>query len=122
MRALARDGCRTLDLSDDEVAKDHMRRMVGGHLPRPKGSPGELLYHFEFPERRGALMKFLTALDPGWNISLFNYRNLGADYGSILVGLQVPGRDMKEFRRFIDRLGYPCVDETRNPAYRLFLG
>jgi len=122
VRALRRDGFRTLDLSDDEVAKGHMRHMVGGHLPRVKGGASELLYRFEFPERRGALMKFLTALNPGWNISLFNYRNLGADYGSILVGLQVPKNDMGDFRRFLGRLGYPCVDETRNPAYRLFLG
>jgi threonine dehydratase len=130
VRALRRDGFRTLDLSDDEVAKGHMRHMVGGHLPREQGRPkgraaggaGELLYRFEFPERRGALMRFLTALNPGWNISLFNYRNLGADYGSILVGLQVPKKDMAVFRRFLGRLGYPCVDETRNPAYRLFLG
>jgi threonine dehydratase len=93
---------------------------VGGHLPR--GSVPELLYRFEFPERRGALMKFLTAMNPGWNISLFNYRNLGADYGSILVGMQVPKAEMREFRRFLDRLGYPSADETRNPAYRLFLG
>ena len=121
-RKLRRAGFRTLDLSDDEVAKGHMRHMVGGHLPRSKGRVHELLYRFEFPERRGALMKFLTAMDPGWNISLFNYRNLGADYGSILVGLQVPQGDRREFRRFLDRLGYPCADATRNPAYRLFLG
>ena len=122
VRQLRRGGFRTLDLSEDEVAKGHMRHMVGGHLPRAKGSARELLYRFEFPERRGALMKFLTALNPGWNISLFNYRNLGADYGSILVGLQVPAKDQREFRRFLDRLGYPYADETRNPAYRLFLG
>jgi threonine dehydratase len=67
-------------------------------------------------------MKFLSAMNPGWNISLFNYRNFGADYGSILVGMQVPGSEMREFRRFLDRLGYPYADETRNPAYRLFLG
>ena len=121
-RQLRRDGFRTLDLSEDEVAKGHMRHMVGGHLPRMKGAASELLYRFEFPERRGALMKFLTAMNPGWNISLFNYRNLGADYGSILVGLQVPKAELREFRRFLERLGYPCVDATRNPAYRLFLG
>ena len=124
-RALRRGGFRTLNLSDDEVAKGHMRHMVGGHLPRAgsdkSGSAKELLYRFEFPERRGALMKFLTALNPGWNISLFNYRNLGADYGSILVGLQVPKADLREFKRFLDRLGYPYAEETRNPAYRLFL-
>ena len=120
-RQLRRGGFRALDLSEDEVAKGHVRHMIGGHLPRSRGSANELLYRFEFPERRGALMKFLTAMNPGWNISLFNYRNLGADYGSILVGLQVPKSDMREFKRFLDRLGYPCADETRNPAYCRFL-
>jgi len=126
VRALRRGGFRTLDLSDDEVAKGHMRHMVGGHLPRAAAPGGarvrELLYQFEFPERPGALMRFLTAMNPGWNISLFNYRNLGADYGSILVGIQVPAGEMREFRSFLSRLGYPHRDETRNPAYRLFLG
>jgi len=117
-RLLRRAGFRTLDLSDDEVAKGHMRHMVGGHSPLARH---ELLYRFEFPERPGALMKFLNAMNPGWNISLFNYRNLGADYGSILVGIQVPRAEMREFRRFLQVLGYPYSDETRNPAYRLFL-
>jgi threonine dehydratase len=118
VRMLRRSGFRTLDLSEDEVAKSHMRHMVGGHSPLAKN---ELAYRFEFPERPGALMKFLSAMNPGWNISLFNYRNLGADYGSILVGMQVPREEMGEFRRFLERLGYPHADETRNPAYRLFL-
>jgi threonine dehydratase len=99
-----------------------MRHMIGGHLAKNKNRITELLYRFEFPERRGALMKFLTAMNPGWNISLFNYRNFGADYGSILVGMQVPKGDLAEFRRFLGKLGYPHADETRNPAYRLFLG
>ena len=81
----------------------------------------EILYRFEFPERPGALMKFLTAMSRGWNISLFHYRNHGADYGRVLVGMQVPPRDKRKFRAFLARLGYPCQDETRNPAYRLFL-
>jgi threonine dehydratase len=118
VRSLRGAGFRTLDMSTDEVAKGHMRHMIGGHLA-PGG--GELLYRFEFPERPGALMKFLTAMNPSWNISLFNYRNTGADYGSILVGLQVPRREMGDFRRFLARLGYPAADETKNPAYRLFL-
>jgi len=122
VRQLRCGGFGTLDLSDDEVAKGHMRYMVGGHLHRAKDGAREQLYRFEFPERRGALMKFLSALNPGWNISLFHYRNLGADYGSILVGLQVPKKDQREFTRFLDQLGYPYADETRNPAYRLFLG
>jgi threonine dehydratase len=118
VRILRRGGFGTLDLSDDEVAKGHMRHMVGGHSALAKN---ELLYRFEFPERRGALMRFLSAMNPGWNISLFNYRNLGADYGSILIGMQVPREEMGDFRKFLHRLGYPHEDETRNPAYRLFL-
>ncbi len=119
VRTLRRGGFRTLDLSEDEVAKGHMRHMVGGHSTLAKN---ELLYQFEFPERPGALIKFLSAMNPSWNISLFNYRNLGADYGSILVGIQVPRQEMGDFRKFLHRLGYPYADETRNPAYRLFLG
>jgi len=118
LRALRGAGFRTLDMSNDEVAKGHMRHMIGGHSALARD---ELLYRFEFPERPGALMKFLTAMNPSWNISLFNYRNYGADYGSILVGMQVPRREMGDFRRFLARLGYPCSDETRNPAYRMFL-
>jgi threonine dehydratase len=119
VRILRRGGFGTLDLSDDEVAKGHMRHMVGGHSPLARN---ELLFRFEFPERPGALMRFLSAMNPSWNISLFNYRNLGADYGSILVGIQVPRHEMSDFRKFLRRLGYPHSDETRNPAYRLFLG
>jgi threonine dehydratase len=100
--------------------------MVGGRLPaglaRVRAPTHELLYRFEFPERQGALMKFLRAMNPTWNISLFHYRNHGADYGRVLVGLQVPKKEMPQFRRFLGALGYPYADETRNPAYRLFLG
>jgi threonine dehydratase len=117
-RRLARAGCRTLDLSDNEIAKAHVRHMVGGPSPLARN---ELLYRFEFPERQGALMKFLRAMNPSWNISLFHYRNHGADYGSVLVGMQVPPAEMGDFRRFLARLGYPWADETRNAAYRLFL-
>ena len=119
VRTLRGAGFGTLDLSDNEVAKEHMRHMVGGHSVLAKN---ELLYRFEFPERPGALMTFLSAMNPTWNISLFHYRNHGADYGSILVGMQVPQREMGEFRRFLARLGYPHADESGNPAYRLFLG
>jgi len=118
-RRLERAGCRTLDLSDNEVAKSHVRHMVGGRSALAKN---ELLYRFEFPERQGALMKFLRSMNPSWNISLFHYRNHGADYGRVLVGIQVPKAEMGQFRRFLARLGYPYADETRNPAYRLFLG
>jgi threonine dehydratase len=118
-RTLRHAGFQTLDLSDNEVAKEHMRHMVGGHSALARN---ELLYRFEFPERPGALMKFLSAMNPTWNISLFHYRNHGADYGSILVGIQVPRTEMGQFRRFLARLGYPHADDSGNPAYRLFLG
>jgi len=117
--ALQKHGLATLDLSDDEMAKLHVRHMVGGHAPLVKN---ELLYRFEFPERPGALMRFLESMSAGWNISLFHYRNHGADYGRVLVGMQVPPREMKEFRAFLKDLGYRCWDESENPAYKLFLG
>jgi threonine dehydratase len=118
VRNLRRHGLTTLDLSDNEMAKLHTRHMVGGRAPFARN---ELLYRFEFPERPGALMRFLSSMRSDWNISLFHYRNQGADYGRVLVGIQVPKTEMGEFRRFLGKLGYPYVDETRNPAYRLFL-
>jgi threonine dehydratase len=127
LKVLRRHELKTLDLSDDEMAKLHVRHMVGGHAPEAvrkgaRNAPGELLYRFEFPERPGALMNFLSSMRTDWNISLFHYRNQGSDYGRVLVGMQVPARDAREFRKFLDTLGYPYVDESRNPAYRLFLG
>ncbi len=119
VRTLERHGLKTLDLSDNEMAKLHVRHLVGGHAPAAKN---ELLYRFEFPERPGALMRFLENMRTDWNISLFHYRNHGADYGRVLVGMQVPAKEMPAFRRFLATLGYPFVDESRNPAYRLFLG
>ncbi|MBI3938107.1 MAG: threonine ammonia-lyase, biosynthetic [Betaproteobacteria bacterium] len=118
-RALRRKGLKTLDFSDNELAKLHIRHTVGGHAPTVDD---EILYRFEFPERPGALMRFLTAMSRGWNISLFHYRNHGADYGRVLVGMQVPPRDKRKFRVFLAKVGYPYREETRNPAYRLFLG
>src|SRR3954453_19123131 len=118
VRKLRRHGLTTLDLSDNEMAKLHVRHMVGGRAPLAKD---ELLFRFEFPERPGALMKFLENMRSDWNISLFHYRNHGADYGRVLVGIQVPKSEMREFRGFLRKLGYPYADETRNPAYRLFL-
>jgi len=120
---LARHGYPTLDLTDDEMAKNHIRHMVGGHAPQvcEKGMR-ELLYRFEFPERPGALMNFLTQMSTGWNISLFHYRNHGADYGRVLVGMQVPPGEMGQFREFLTNLGYAHWDESGNPAYKLFLG
>ena len=119
IRMLRRKGLKTLDFSDNELAKLHIRHTVGGHAPTVDN---EILYRFEFPERPGALMKFLTAMSRGWNISLFHYRNHGADYGRVLVGMQVPPQDQKKFRAFLAKVGYPCREETRNPAYKLFLG
>jgi threonine dehydratase len=115
---LRRHGLVTVDLSDNEMAKWHVRHMVGGRAPFAKD---ELLYRFEFPERPGALMRFLENMRSDWNISLFHYRNHGADYGRVLVGIQVPRHEMREFKRFLRKLGYPYAEETRNPAYRLFL-
>jgi threonine dehydratase len=119
VRTLGRHGLKTLDLSDNEMAKLHVRHLVGGHAAAAKD---ELLYRFEFPERPGALMRFLDSMRTDWNISLFHYRNHGADYGRVLVGMQVPKKEMAAFRKFLSALGYPYVDESRNPAYRLFLG
>jgi threonine dehydratase len=111
-------GFDTLDLTHDDLAKEHIRYMVGGHS---KLARDERLLRFIVPERPGALMKFLSLMKPNWNISLFHYRNQGADYGRILVGLQVPEAENKAFQKFLDTLGYPYVEETDNPAYRLFL-
>jgi len=107
-----------LDLTHDELAKEHIRHMVGG---RSKLAQDERLLRFIFPERPGALLKFLSLMRPGWNISLFHYRNQGADYGRILVGLQVPETDDAAFSEFLATLDYPYVEETANPVYRMFL-
>jgi threonine dehydratase len=111
-------GFETLDLTHDELAKEHIRHMIGG---RSTLAQDERLLRFVFPERPGALLKFLSLMRPGWNISLFHYRNQGADYGRILVGLQVPRSDTAAFDKFLATLGYPYVEETDNPVYRMFL-
>jgi threonine dehydratase len=111
-------GFKTLDLTHDELAKLHIRHLVGG---KSALAQDELLYRFEFPERPGALMRFLDSMAPNWNISLFHYRNQGGDVGRILVGLQVPKKEMKAFREFLATLGYRHWDETANPVYKLFL-
>ncbi|MBP1318164.1 threonine dehydratase [Herbaspirillum sp. 1130] len=118
-RNFEKAGFGVLDLTHDELAKVHIRHLVGG---KSDLAGDELLYRFEFPERPGALMKFLSSMNPGWNISLFHYRNQGGDVGRILIGLQVPKKEMKEFRAFLAQLGYRHWDETKNPLYKLFLG
>ena len=117
-RSFQRAGFPALDLTHDELAKLHLRHLVGG---RSALAAGERLFRFEFPERPGALMRFLSTMPAAWNISLFHYRNQGADFGRVLVGLQVPARAQKDLRRFVEALGYQHWDESDNPAYRLFL-
>jgi len=116
---LRQEGYPVIDMTENEVAKLHIRHMVGGHAP---SIDNEIIFRFEFPERPGALLQFLTAIGERWNISLFHYRNHGADYGRVLVGIQVPAADRKRFREFLDGSGYPYWDETGNPVYDLFLG
>lgn len=112
-------GFGVLDLTSDELAKVHIRHLVGG---KSALAQNELLYRFEFPERPGALMRFLSTMSPNWNISLFHYRNQGSDVGRILIGLQVPKQEMKAFRAFLAELGYRHWDESKNPLYKIFLG
>ena len=116
---LRHGGYAVTDLTDDEVAKLHVRYMVGGHA---RGLAHEMLLRFEFPERPGALLRFLEAIGSRWNITLFHYRNHGSDYGRVLAGIQVPPATRDDFLLHLDELHYPYTDETANPAYRLFLG
>ena len=112
-------GLDALDLTGNELAKTHLRYMVGGRSTLAKN---EMLFRFEFPERPGALARFLQAMHPDWNISLFHYRNQGDDYGRVLVGMQLPADGNKtDVKGFLESLGYPYWNETNNPAYRLFL-
>ena len=112
-------GFEAIDLTDDELAKMHLRHMVGG---KSTLADNELLYRFEFPERPGALIKFLNSMSPNWNISLFHYRNNGSDYGRIAIGVQVIPNEMPQWQEFLNTLGYPYWDESQNPAYKVFLG
>lgn len=111
-------GYEAHDLTDDELTKMHLRHLVGGRSPRAEN---ELLYRFEFPEHPGALKRFLQCMSPNWNISLFHYRNHGADYGRVLIGMQVAQSEMMEWERFLTTLGYRYWNETKSPAYCLFL-
>jgi threonine dehydratase len=107
-----------IDLTDNEMAKMHIRYMVGG---RSDLVSDERLFRFEFPERPGALLRFLNRLGDRWNISLFHYRNHGAAYGRVLAGIQVPAKDNDALKQFLADVGYVHCEETENPAYRLFL-
>lgn len=118
LASLEAAGVRVLDLTTNEMAKLHVRHLVGGHAPQVAN---ERIYRFEFPERPGALTEFLDRMSRSWNISLFHYRNHGADYGRVLAGIQVPREDDAMFGQFLQKLGYPNWREDDNPAYRLFL-
>ncbi|PLX87137.1 MAG: threonine ammonia-lyase, biosynthetic [Desulfuromonas sp.] len=118
MEELARAGFNSIDLTDDELAKTHVRYMVGG---RSSGVANERLFRFWFPERPGALARFLGAVGADWNISLFHYRMQGGDFGRVLVGLEIPGDSEEELVKVLGGIGYRYVEETKNQAYRLFL-
>ncbi|HEY1314679.1 MAG TPA: threonine ammonia-lyase, biosynthetic [Steroidobacteraceae bacterium] len=119
LQSLAAAGYVVRDMTDNEVAKLHVRHMVGGHA---RGLADERLYRFEFPERPGALLKFLQAIGTGWNISLFHYRNHGSDYGRVLAGIQVPVETRTDFLLHLNELHYSYTEETDNPGYKIFLG
>ncbi len=108
-----------VDMTDNEMAKLHVRHLMGGHAP---ATNNEIIFRFEFPERPGALMKFLQTLGQRWNISLFHYRNHGAAYGRVMVGFQVEAKEKKLAHEFFEKIGYPYKEETGNPAYQTFLG
>jgi threonine dehydratase len=113
-------GFGVTDMTDNEIAKLHVRYMVGGHVNGNVAN--ERLYRFEFPERKGALLEFLKAVGTRWNITLFHYRNHGSDYGRVLAGIDVPASDTSEFLDHLNVLHYSYSDETNNPVYRIFLG
>jgi threonine dehydratase len=119
IKTIARAGFEVLDMTDNEMAKLHVRYMIGGQA---RGLADERLYRFEFPERPGALLKFLQAIGSAWNISLFHYRNHGSDYGRVLAGIQVPVETREEFLLHLKDLQYAYTDETDNSSYKIFLG
>ena len=122
IKEFKREGIGAVDLTDNEMAKLHVRHLVGGHAP---GALGERMFRFDFPERPGALARFLRAMNDSWNITLFHYRNHGSDVGRVLAGIQVPMGDQRQFADFLRQIadiGYSWVEETDNVAYKLFLG
>jgi threonine dehydratase len=118
METLKNASLDPIDLTHNEVAKLHLRHLVGGHAPEAKN---EVIYRFEFPEKPGALLNFLEQMGH-WNISLFHYRNHGSDIGRVLVGMQVDEKSTEEFQEFLKNLGYTYINETNNEAYKIFLG
>ncbi len=119
VNSLIEKGYKVVDLSDNEMAKLHVRHMVGGHAPQVED---EQIYSFVFPERPGALLDFLKGLTRGWNISLFHYRNHGAAYGRVMLGIQLKSSEKSAFKKFLSENGYAFTEETDNPAYKLFVG
>jgi threonine dehydratase len=119
IKTIAGAGFAVRDMTDNEMAKLHVRYMVGGHA---HGLTDERLYRFEFPERPGALLRFLQAIGTAWNISLFHYRNHGSDYGRVLAGIQVPPATRTDFLLHLADLQFAYTEETDNPAYKIFLG
>jgi threonine dehydratase len=119
IKKFSEKGLHAIDLTKNELAKLHLRHLVGGHAPNAKD---EIVYRFEFPEHPGALLNFLEHMGANWNISLFHYRNHAADIGRVLVGIQVPEKDKETFNKFLNQLQYPYFNETDNPGYKLFLG
>ena len=115
-------GYPVLDMTDNDTAKLHVRHMIGGHasMRQPDQLP-ERLYRFRFPERPGALLGFLSSMEEEWNITLFHYRNHGAAYARVLVGMQIPDSSGQKFQQFLDELGFAYEDETENKAYKRFL-
>lgn len=116
---LGKDGMTATDLSDNELAKSHIRYLVGGRSSAT--AEEERLFAFEFPERQGALYKFLTTLQPGFNISLFHYRNAGGDIGKVLAGIQCPPGEEAGLDKFLEDLGYGWSELSNDPAYRMFM-
>ena len=116
---LQQQGYPIVDMTDNEMAKLHIRYMVGGHAPAVRD---ELVYRFEFPERPGALLRFLINMGQDWNISMFHYRNHGAAYGRVLLGIQVPEPERDRFAEFLQEIAYTYIEESGNPAYKLYLG
>ena len=119
IKQLKEQGYPVVDMSDNEMAKLHVRYMVGGHAPT---LADERLFRFEFPERPGALLKFLHAIGTQWNITLFHYRNHGSDYGRVLAGIQIPAEQSVDFDLHVRELKYVYSEETDNPAYKMFRG